>query len=180
MAEIDRLLAPGEILQYLTRKHVSTLYRAAFGVLVGLALAALLGFLIGPEFGENVRDIAAGVVFGFFLVRFFIAALRWSRAEVAVTDRRVIVVAGVLGRQVTIFPLGRIQRVGLRRGAGRLQGYGSIRLDMGAEGAVRLTRIPKPKRMFRLLGELIQGDPATTMVIEPDEGDTGPLPRVRL
>ena len=180
MAEIDRLLAHGEEIEYLTRKHISVLFRPALGLILGLGLAAALGLILSPRLRDEPVDVVAAVIFGFFLVRFFIAAARWSRTEIAVTDRRIIIVAGVLGRQVTVFPLSRIERVGLRRGAGRLQGYGSLRLDMGAEGAVRLTRIPRPKQMFRLLGELIQGDPASTMVIEPDEGDTGPLPRVRL
>lgn len=180
MAEIDRLLAPGEDIEYLTRKHISTLYGPALGLLLGFVLASLLSFVVSPRLRDDPVDIAAGIIFGLFLIRFFIAALRWSRTEIAVTDRRIIIVAGVLGRQVTVFPLARIQKVGLRRGAGRLQGYGSLRIDMGSDGAVRLTRIPRPKRLFRLLGELIQGDPASTLMVEPDDDDTGPLPRVRL
>lgn len=77
------------------------------------------------------------------------AWLRWASVSLTLTDQRVILEAGVLGRSSKVIALDRIQDVSTRQSLwGRLVGYGTIEIDSsGPGGAQVFSHLPDPERV---------------------------------
>ncbi len=89
------------------------------------------------------------------LIRLLIRYLRWIRTVYAVTNRRVIVQRGILGRDFDQIPITQVRGVDVHQTfAQRLLGYGTVRVS--SEGGSRLGNedwlgIPKPFRFQKLI-----------------------------
>lgn len=171
-------LQDGERLILETRPHWSAPAGRAAAAVVALAAAAAAGFVWSPDRGNDAVDLAAGAVALLFALRFALALLRHRATWVLVTDRRIVVSAGLRGRAITSVPLARVGGVTFRRGlAGALLGYGTIVLrPLWDEGESRLERMPRPRRVQRIVAGVLTDAPEPE--VAPDEEDTGPLPRV--
>ena len=186
MTRIERFLADGEDVDLLTRRHLGVLFRPLLRAVIVTAPAVAAAVLVSPDDGGDWIDVAAGALAVALFLPVLWAAFRWRVEEVAVTERRVVAVTGLLRRKVTSIPLGRVRNVALDRGlGGRLLGYGDIELDLGEHGSIVLERIPRPKHFYRLLAAYAAGwRPGRPVPEEEDaadeEADTGPLPRVVL
>ena len=181
MSRIDRFLADDEEVDLLTRRHVVVLLRPLFRFVLVLAAVIAVATLVSPEDGGDWIDRAGGVLAALFLVPVVWGVLRWSVEDIAVTERRVVALTGLLRRKVTSIPLDRVLNVGLHRSVtGRLFRYGDVVLDLGEQGTVVLERIPRPKDFYRLLSAYASGWRPGRPVPDEDEADTGPLPRVVL
>jgi membrane protein YdbS with pleckstrin-like domain len=181
VTRIERFLADDEEIDLLTRRHAVVLMRPLVRSAVVTALAVAAAILVSPGDDGDWVDRAAGVVSVLFFLPVLLGALRWGAEAVAVTERRVVAITGLLRRKVTSIPLGRVRNVDLERGVGgRLLRYGDIVLDLGEQGTVVLERIPRPKEFYRLLAAYATGWRPGRPVPDEDEADTGPLPRVIL
>jgi len=97
-------------------------------------------------------DEALGALFAILLIvgliRILVRYVRWIRTVYAVTNRRVIVQRGILGRNFDEIPVTQVRGVDVRQTIGqRLLGYGTIRVS--SEGGTRVGNedwigIPKP------------------------------------
>jgi hypothetical protein len=89
------------------------------------------------------------------LLRLLVRYLRWIRTVYAVTNRRVIVQRGILGRDFDQIPITQVRGVDVHQSFGqRLLGYGTVRVS--SEGGSRLGNedwrgIPKPFRFQKLI-----------------------------
>lgn len=89
------------------------------------------------------------------LLRLTVRYLRWISTVYAVTNRRVIVQRGILGRDFDEIPVLQVRGVDVHQSVGqRLLGYGTIRVS--SEGGTRLGNedwrgIPKPFRFQKLI-----------------------------
>jgi len=89
------------------------------------------------------------------LLRLFVRYLRWIRTVYAVTNRRVIVQRGILGRDFDQIPITQVRGVDVHQSFGqRILGYGTVRVS--SEGGSRLGNedwqgIPKPFRFQKLI-----------------------------
>jgi hypothetical protein len=163
-----------------TRPHWSILVRPLTTAVIGTSLALAAGFLWSPERGDDPVDLAAGVLAGWFVLRFLLGVLRRRGTAVVLTDRRLISRSGLIGRSVTVVPLDKVGGVSLRRPfAGRLLGYGTVVLHpLWGEGESLLHRIPRPGRFAARVADVLAGSMTEAPVYEPPEDDTEPLPRV--
>jgi len=95
------------------------------------------------------------VLFFLGLLRLLVRYLRWISTVYAVTNRRVIVQKGILGRDFDQIPAVQVRGVDVHQSfAQRLLGYGTIRVS--SEGGSRLGNedwrgIPKPFRFQKLI-----------------------------
>lgn len=184
MRGVNLPLRDDETLMIETRPHWSLVARPGAAAAVALAAAAAVGLLWSPDRGDDPVDLAAGIVAGLFVLRFLIALLRRRATRVVLTDRRLVTSRGLGGRAVTSIPLDRVGGVAIRRGVGgRVLGYGTIVLTpMWGEGETLLPRLPRPRRFQRILAGVLIEPPAQTQAPrrgpDPEEEDTGPLPRV--
>ncbi len=78
--------------------------------------------------------------------------LRWRAEQIAVTDRRIIRVSGILTTTVDAAPLSQITDSTLRRSIlGRILGYGTVRIETAgqADSLATMTYVPAPDALFR-------------------------------
>jgi hypothetical protein len=77
---------------------------------------------------------------------------RWREARYVLTDQRLLYVHGIAQTRVKALPLGRVLDATCHRScAGRLLGYGNIRLRVNLNdppGLRRLTRVPGPETLY--------------------------------
>lgn len=92
-----------------------------------------------------IAALAAVAIFGLWAI---VTWLRWNATSYTVTDQRVILDQGVLGRSSKIIPIDRVQDVSTRQSLfGRIFGYGTVEIDAaGARGAEVLEHLPGPNR----------------------------------
>ena len=78
--------------------------------------------------------------------------LNWRAEQIAVTDRRIIRVSGILTRTVDAAPLSQITDSTLRRSIpGRILGYGTVRIETAgqADSLGAMTYVPSPDALYR-------------------------------
>lgn len=78
--------------------------------------------------------------------------LRWRAEQIAVTDRRIIRLSGILTRAVDAAPLEQITDSTLRRSIlGRILGFGSIRIETAGQKQAleRMDFVPSPDALYR-------------------------------
>lgn len=160
--DMTELLDADEGVVLETRQHWFVLVRA-LGVLV-LAMA-LTGVAVWYADRATWLDNSAGewAVVGLWVLLAGLALvalwrlLGWVTERFYVTTSKVVYVHGVLNRSVTSTPLVKIDEVTLRRPfVGRLFGFG--RLDVGnaaggTEPLAGLEYLPRPARLYQLIGE---------------------------
>lgn len=174
------MILPGEEVVFATRRHPVAVARPIAAALAALLAAGALGFVTSPAEGAAAVDLLAGAAAAVVVLRAIVKVVAWRAAFVTVTDRRVLKTSGLLRTRVETMPLGRITEVVYRRGAaGRLLGYGDLELVSGPEGpGLYLERLPRPRRCYLALSDLLAPAERPPLVLPPDAEDTGPLPRV--
>jgi Bacterial PH domain len=136
-------------LAYLTLAPVaSRLHLPVWGA-YSSALRRFAGF---AHVGTRPLEEALGALFAILLlvgvIRILVRYVQWIRTVYAVTNRRVIVQRGILGRNFDEIPVTQVRGVDVRQTIGqRILGYGTIRVS--SEGGTRVGNedwvgIPKP------------------------------------
>ena len=191
MSRISRLLHPDEYPIVETGVHRSALIWPALSTIIVVAAAAAAGFAFSPERGDDIVDVGVGIVAVAAALRFAWKLLSLRRKKIVLTDHRIIIVTGMVARQVISIPFGRVGDILYRRPVmGRLFGYGVIEMTgvgpyLEGRPLLRIERLPEPDHFYRSLSSLIASrrptDPAADeaeYLVPFDEADTGPLPRV--
>ncbi len=178
-------LEPGERLLLAARPHPAALLTAALRALgTVLAVAAVVALLARSSAPEPVR-IALDLVALAFAVRAVLrlarAVWQWDRSLLALTTRRVFVVAprGAVRRAWEATPLAAIHDTGVEHSfLGRLLGYGTLRLGDGPRGR-EVRFVSDPERIARAI---LDANPLgrTLTQIEGPAVDDRPAPRSRL
>ena len=115
MSYIDDNLVTGEQVVYRTTLHPIIFAPATLVVLLGIVIALVYSQTIGLVVG------VIGVVIG------AIALIRYNTSEFAVTNRRVIIKVGALGRRSLEVELNRVEGIDVEQSAfGRFFDYGTI------------------------------------------------------
>jgi hypothetical protein len=141
MSRARMKLDPGERLLVAARPHPALLIPALLRALaVLLAAAVVLALLRSSSAPHGVRialDLPVIALAGRSVFRFARAVWQWDRSLLALTTRRVFVVAprGRLRRAWEAVPLGAIRSAGVQHSfGGRLLGYGTLTLGGGPDG----------------------------------------------
>ncbi len=158
MAQLDRLLAPGERVHLVSREHgvvlLAPFLRAVMVVAASAAAAILVAGLgvLGP-----VRLVLAGLAAlaaAHALLQFARAVARWQRRVLIVTDRRAVLLAGGISQRAAVFPLSAISDIEIvRPAAGRVLHYGGVLVGGGGGRSLLfgLRRLPDPDLLLGLL-----------------------------
>jgi membrane protein YdbS with pleckstrin-like domain len=188
MNDLDRYLLPTEIPEVVTRRHWASLTRAG-SIFLGLIL---LGVFMVSALGDTQFFSTAGVVtvlgdlgwFGWVI-------LDWSHERFVITDKRVLLISGLLTRKVAIMPLSKVTDLTYERSLmGRILGYGVFVMESaGQQQALsRIDYLPTPDQLYHQVSALLFG-PRSRPWASPDhrterlnavtEQNTTPLPRLR-
>jgi hypothetical protein len=185
MSRARTKLEPGERLLLATRPHPAALLPALLRALGGvLAVAVVLALLSQSSAPDPVRIALDLLALAFALrtvLRFARAVWQWDRSLLALTTRRVFVVAprGAVRRAWETMPLGAIHTAGVEHSfAGRLFGYGTLTLGTDPRGRdVRF--VSDAERVAEAILEANPHGRTWTQIEGPDVSGQ-PAPRSRL
>jgi uncharacterized membrane protein YdbT with pleckstrin-like domain len=142
-------LLPGENLVLKAHQHWITFVRAMVFPVVILVLVVLADFsFLGPGglYVPKLRTYLTLIVVALAILWLIVVWIRWQSVSYTLTDQRIKIEAGVLGREEKIIPIDRVQDCTTRQSIfGRMLGYGTVEVDAaGAQGAEILVNLPKP------------------------------------
>ncbi len=143
MSYVSRVLEPGETILYSTTLH----WRSHLPAIGFLVLAAGCGIASsGTDPGRQAPLLAAAAVFAVLAVASWIpAALRRAAAQFVVTDRRVILKRGILGRHTVEMNRTKVESVDVDQTLlGRLMGYGTVVVHGTGGGLEPIRNIAHP------------------------------------
>jgi uncharacterized membrane protein YdbT with pleckstrin-like domain len=161
-----RLLDEGEDVVVDLRPHWSFL-AGPIGFTLAAMAGALAGFVLPAVPGWGLEALGVLVLVGVVWVA--IRYARWTTTSFVVTNERVILSRGVLGRQGREIPLSRVADLSYHQTLGqRLVGCGAIVIESGGErGQAAMARVPRPAAVQRLVSTQVErsrraGAPART------------------
>ncbi len=132
MSYIDHNLTAGETVVYNTRLHWVVMLRSIVTACVLVALAAFL-FYYAQTNGSldsntlHLLDGAGAVCLVAALVAVFVGAARRNATEMAVTNHRVVIKVGLVGRRTVEMMLSKVESIEVKESVfGRMLGYGTI------------------------------------------------------
>ena len=132
MSYVDRNLNPGETVIYETRLHwivmLRSIVQACICVLLGIGvLYYALNTTNIPDDQLHLMEGGAAVLFILAIILLIAGSMRRNATEMAVTNHRVIIKVGMVGRRTIEMLLGKIESIEVKEPAmGRMLGYGSI------------------------------------------------------
>jgi len=132
MSYIDRNLSPGETVVYETRLHWIVMLRAIVQALIVVLLAIGVLYYAAtttgiPDDQLHLMEGGAAVLFVIAVILLIAGATRRNATEMAVTNHRVIIKVGLVGRRTIEMLLSKIESIEVQETAmGRALGYGTI------------------------------------------------------
>jgi hypothetical protein len=154
----ERYLLPGETRVAWTRLHPVVLLKPALIVIGAIVVA---GWLKPSREGPLTTALGLGLLLavGYFLY----AVIEWYCDYFEVTDRRLLLVSGLVTRRVAMMPMQKVTDMTYERSpAGLLLGYGTFVLESaGQEQALRqISFLPRPDPLYRAITAQVFGGPA--------------------
>lgn len=155
------------------RRHPAVLAGAAVKYLLVLVVATLvLRFSAGVGAVETlgVAVLLAGT--GWFAWK----VGDWWVERFTVTDRRVLLVSGVLTRRVAIMPLRKVTDLTFERSfTGRVLGYGAFVMESAGQHQAlsRVDHLPRPDSLYAQMSDLLFGRRGAG--VDPDEDELDPV-----
>jgi hypothetical protein len=169
--DIQRYLGPGEHVLRASRRHIVVL-DPAVAMWIAAAILGLTAVLASPRYpGWYLGQLGGGVVLAGTLFLGW-KAWEWSITRYVFTNDRVLLIEGMLSRQVRGLPLKAVLDTTYHRTlGGRLRGYGDLELNLsGRPGLRKLTSLPQPETIYHLILSLISGiDPDREEVVDLHE-----------
>lgn len=155
---LDRYLLDDEIPIVATRRHWARLVEPVGSTFVALFVVAGLSARLQQEFG-SVSLVIWALWFA-LLTRAVWHLMEWRNDWFVATDRRMLMVYGLVTHKVAMMPLGKVTDMNYGRSLmGRMLGYGQFVLESaGQEQAMREIRwVPDPDEKYRRICATIFG-----------------------
>nr|WP_204331514.1 PH domain-containing protein [Geodermatophilus sabuli] len=161
------------------RRHWAELIAPVTTSLPALVVGGWL-LLLDPdnEVSTTVGFLVLGVTFGFLALRIG----EWWMRRFIVTNRRVLLISGIIVRTVALLPLRRITDLTYKETlVGQVLGYGTFRFESaGQQQALsEITYLPRADLLYRKVSALLFGSDGGSADSGDDEGnvDQSPPPR---
>jgi membrane protein YdbS with pleckstrin-like domain len=182
MRDHGKYLIPSERAVVVTRRHWASLVK------VGSSCAAvfLVAVLLLLYLSEAQFFAVVGVLLLLGSVGWFgFAWWWWSTEEFVITDKRVLIVNGVITRRVAIMPLTKVTDLTYERSVmGRVLGYGVFVMESAGQHQAmsRIEYLPRPDRLYHDVSTLLFGPDSVLSIRRRPGGDGGqpttPLPPI--
>jgi membrane protein YdbS with pleckstrin-like domain len=178
-APLERFLLRTETTVFAVRRHPAALAPSAMLLLLYWLGAIIVIATTGSV--PFVRLIAICFMF-FSLCWFAWQVADWQVERFLVTNRRVLLVSGLLTRNVAIMPLIKVTDLTYQQSpAGRLLHYGSFIIESAGQHQAlsRIDYLPQPNKRYQQVSALLFG---TMVDVDPEDGlgaqITEPVPYV--
>jgi uncharacterized membrane protein YdbT with pleckstrin-like domain len=125
MGYVEKVLQPGEVI--LSRTHLHWfIYLSSITTLILALVVLATGMIFAPDYAYYV-EIVAGLLGIFGLLKLFVAWIKRSSTELAVTNRRIIHKTGFLSRTTSEMNREKVESVDVQQSlTGRIFGYGTV------------------------------------------------------
>lgn len=152
---VARYLLPSETTWLAFRNHPSIMFPAIAEAFSSLAIVLVLNGTLAHGFGLKL------VIFfplAFIWARLAYVVLSWTVNFIAITEKRFLIITGIVTRKVTVIPLEQLTDVGIERHlSGRLLGHGTLVTYSGGAKRVIASQVPYPEQVFlEMSGELFK------------------------
>lgn len=183
MAELEKYLIPSETPVVQTRRHWASLGRNG-AIYLGCLLVSwfLLAYLSSERFFSVVGVVLLLGSSAWFAVIWH----EWRTEQFVITDKRVLLINGILTRRVAIMPLSKVTDLTYERSlVGRILGYGAFVMESAGQvqALSRIDYLPKPDTMYHDVSVLLFGPrqaarraPRAALEVIDDEHPTTRLP----
>jgi hypothetical protein len=158
--ELDRYLIPTEQIIFLIRRHWIVLLEPIVTVIAALMLVGFLDRAL-PDGALIIRDIAIWLWVALVL-RLLWKIFDWYMELFLATDRRLMLVHGILTRKVDIMPMSKVTDMRYDRTVtGKAFGYGVYILESAGQDQALSTinYIPDPDHHYQLISAVIFAPP---------------------
>lgn len=177
---VNRYLLASEQRVFAVRRHWAAL--APSIAIYGIFL--IIGLLLLVLFRHNDLGTMFAVCFLLFSSLWLLWIVGdWYFEEIVVTNRRVLLISGILNRKVAIMPLIKVTDLTFEQTLwGRMLRYGTFIIESAgqAQALSRIDYLPHPLLRYRQVSALLFG---TDMDTDPedvgDQHDTAPIPAVK-
>jgi len=157
MSDHDKYLIPSERAVVVTRRHWASLSRVGAGSAAIFLLSLLMVlYLSDAQFFAVVGVLGLLGSLGWFGIAWWF----WSTEEFVITDKRVLIVNGVITRRVAIMPLTKVTDLTYERSVlGRLLGYGVFVMESAGQHQAmsRVEYLPRPDQLYHEVSTLLFG-----------------------
>ena len=166
-----RYLLPVEGLVIALRQHPAKLLPDVAMAVGGLLAAIAVSVISHAPQGAY---LAVWLLELFLVLRAVWHAANWAVQYLVVTQKRLILTSGVLGRKVTALPLTALQNLAFSRSAGgRLFGYGAFTFESGGQAWAVIDYIPYPDQIYLEIYQLLYSEEAGADADAGQGGDPG-------
>jgi hypothetical protein len=166
-----RYLLPVERLVITLRQHPAKLLPDVAMAVGGLLAAIAVSVISHAPQGAY---LAVWLLELFLILRAVWHAASWAVQYLVVTQKRLILTSGVLGRKVTALPLAGLQNLAFGRSAGgRLFGYGAFTFEADGQARAVIDYIPYPDQIYLEIYQLLYPEEAGEDADPGEGGDPG-------
>jgi membrane protein YdbS with pleckstrin-like domain len=172
VADPRRFLLPSERPVIQVRRH--------WAVLVGPVLQGLLLIAAGGFIAKVAGSVGFLRMLAVYFIIFVVAWVAWKFFDwyverFIVTDKRVLLITGIIARHVAIMPLVKVTDLTFNRSAaGLMLGYGEFVVESAGQDQAlsRVNHIPHPEKLYIQMSELLfGGDKGAPALPSPGERD---------
>jgi len=157
VTDLDKYLIPSETPVVLTRRHWASM--AKTGALSSVALVIGFLLLVYAADSQAAAGVAVAIILG-ALGWFGWMWWEWHSEEFVITDRRVLLIRGILTRRVAVMPLSKVTDLTYERSLpGRILGYGVFVMESAGQkqGLSRVDYLPTPDKLYHDVSGLLFG-----------------------
>jgi uncharacterized membrane protein YdbT with pleckstrin-like domain len=158
VTDLRKYLIAAETPVVVTRRHWASAIKAVLGGL----LVLLLGLLVLGYGGDSQSVSWTGVLLILAALGWFAWTWgQWYQERFVITDRRVLLVYGILTRRVGVLPLSKVTDLTYERTiGGRLLGYGAFVVESAGQRQAfnRIDYLPTPDRLYHEVSVLLFRD----------------------
>jgi len=166
-----RYLLPVEGLVIALRQHPAKLLPDVAMAVGGLLAAIAVSVISHAPQGAY---LAVWLLELFLVLRAVWHAANWAVQYLVVTQKRLILTSGVLGRKVTALPLTALLNLAFSRSAGgRLFGYGAFTFEADGQAWAVIDYIPYPDQIYLEINHLLYPEEAGEDADPGQGGDPG-------
>jgi uncharacterized membrane protein YdbT with pleckstrin-like domain len=158
--ELDRYLIPTEKIIFMVHRSLIVLFEPIVSALAGLIVVGLLDRALSGG-ALVLRDVAV-VIWLLLVARLIFYTLEWRHELFLATDRRLMLVHGLVTRKVDIMPMSKVTDMRYDRSlTGKIFGFGKYILESaGQDQALSVINyIPSPDQHYQQISAVIFAPP---------------------
>jgi uncharacterized membrane protein YdbT with pleckstrin-like domain len=159
MGYIDKNLIEGETVVYEARPHWVLFLKPMILTLIFVAIAVALFYFASESINSSSTTLMrriGGVLIALAIIPVVVGVFRRSAREYAVTNKRVVMQIGVMGRMTEEVFLNKIESIGVDQTVmGRMLGYGTVTIRGTGGSFEPFERVSAPLELRRQIQEQI-------------------------